>query len=1172
MSSLSLYSFLDLQVADRDLTFQGLPVSLHTISIFLVLHYPYQLSHPPSHKPYLYSTKEQPSSLAYPASISAYPLVPSSASNATYHHTCQLHPSKMSSSPPSILTHSQPPMSSSPGRPSSNTTHCWLTRKERNKLAHTTNGNRPGKVTVATGYWNCGKGLLDSNNFSTAKLAEIEHFISDNNLDILIVAEAGLHGRKSRIIRSYPVTSTIIRTALRIPGFQILLPESWELHETARLIMYVSDNIQVKQVSTPVLVSDLPIINIEVKKGKAAPTLVSGYYREFTGGISGIKTPEAQLERLVRLTEVWKYLDTLGKDTIIMGDTNLCYRNWSVPGAPQQPLINRVKEVQAAAALHQMVDTDTRMQVVDGVLERSIIDHVFTNCSSRIMPVEVIAVGSSDHLGLVARKLTRVQHIHPRTFRVRDHKGMNDLISSLVANNVNNLVTTCNSLEDASTTFTRELRYYSDIHIPIKTIAVKGQAKPFVSMPTKDLIRAKSDALSNAKATNQPQDFVEYKSLAKLVKQAVKEDRDKWIEEDLGKRASPKIAWSRARSLLGQSSASCPTNINHNGNIVTNPTKIANAFAHLHKDKVKELRNQANKTPSQPPANRVRKLLARRKQPPPTFSLKPINHLKLAELLRRLKPGKGLPSDLIDGATIKHTATVLKDALLHLVNLSITSGSFASNWKSQTMSPRHKKGDKADLGNYRPVSTLVEVAKLTEMAVHDQVRDHFVLNNLLHPAHHGSVPGLDTTTALLAVQKFALDAAESRMMTGTVMLDQSSAFDIMDHEIFLEKLEAYKFDQNAVNWFASYLANRSFLVQIESKRSCELSTGPYGVPQGSILGSLLFVISQNDLPDASTDLEDDDGQTVCFVDDETEQVSHSNPVQLQAMLQRRVDNATTWLSDNKMVISPSKTKLMVSMTKELRATRHYNLSINIKVNNLIISPTPSEKLLGVTLNQDMTWATYLWGETWRQTNNQQGLVPILLQRLALLKHLSRLSSKSKMLSFIPALFTSKIRYALPLIGSMWGLGGYTTQEPQKVAFTKNDITRLQSLQRSAATLALPHDPDRYKQSTATLLSEVSWPSIHQMIASTTLQLLIRIRRTRKPEDLYLLLTDPPTGRTRSRQIQPPRAKLNLTLEAFTNQAIRLLNLLPDDFLSNQSKSSLKVSIIRWVKDNIKVKV
>ena len=113
---------------------------------------------------------------------------------------------------------------------------------------HSMNGNKKGKIAITAGYWNCGRGLIDSNNNASPKLSEAEAFINENNLDVLAVAEAGLHGPRSRIIRTNPLTTACIEHELRITGFSILLPESWYRHDTARIFMYIKEDINYKQI------------------------------------------------------------------------------------------------------------------------------------------------------------------------------------------------------------------------------------------------------------------------------------------------------------------------------------------------------------------------------------------------------------------------------------------------------------------------------------------------------------------------------------------------------------------------------------------------------------------------------------------------------------------------------------------------------------------------------------------------------------------------------------------------------------------------------------------------------------------------------------------------------------------------------------------------------------
>ena len=203
--------------------------------------------------------------------------------------------------------------------------------------------------------------------------------------------------------------------------------------------------------------------------------------------------------------------------------------------------------------------------------------------------------------------------------------------------------------------------------------------------------------------------MIHYKSMTKLVQKAVYSDKKAWLEAELSPEASSKSAWGRVRTMLGQSVTCSPSAVSINGQVTTNPTKIATEYARLHQAKIRDLRAQVPQHPSCPPADRVRSWLRKRSTPPPSFSFKPINSHKLDQLLRRIKPGKGLPSDQLDGKTLRAIAPVLTDALLHIINLSLISGRFSSLWKEQMMAPRFKKGDKCNLSNYRPVSTIVEI-------------------------------------------------------------------------------------------------------------------------------------------------------------------------------------------------------------------------------------------------------------------------------------------------------------------------------------------------------------------------------------------------------------------------------------------------------------------------------
>ena len=124
------------------------------------------------------------------------------------------------------------------------------------------------------------------------------------------------------------------------------------------------------------------------------------------------------------------------------------------------------------------------------------------------------------------------------------------------------------------------------------------------------------------------------------------------------------------------------------------------------------------------------------------------------------------------------------------------------------MLPLYKKNDRLDGSNYRPVSHIIELGKIVEYAVHEQVYEHFTSNLLFHGNHHGFLGNRNTATALIQIHDILLNAAEDKKFSAALLLDLSAAFDIVDHKILFEKLRVYNFSEETVQWFASYLENR----------------------------------------------------------------------------------------------------------------------------------------------------------------------------------------------------------------------------------------------------------------------------------------------------------------------------------------------------------------------------
>ena len=227
-----------------------------------------------------------------------------------------------------------------------------------------------------------------------------------------------------------------------------------------------------------------------------------------------------------------------------------------------------------------------------------------------------------------------------------------------------------------------------------------------------------------------------------------------------------------------------------------------------------------------------------------------------------------------------------------------------------------------------------------------------------HPNHHGFKANHSTATAISQIYDFWIRSAENIELTAALFLDLSAAFDVVDHKILLDKLELYKFSPRALSWFRSYLTDRKQVVGVESKLSDPKEVGEQGVPQGSLLGPILFIIFYNDFPDVR-----EEGSSIIYADDDTDNVSDNDPYTLQQKIQREADLSTSWVSDNKLVCSGSKTKLLIVGTKELRRSKLTNrdFSIQINVDGHLVEESESERLLGVIVNNVMTWEHHLYG-------------------------------------------------------------------------------------------------------------------------------------------------------------------------------------------------------------------
>ena len=284
--------------------------------------------------------------------------------------------------------------------------------------------------------------------------------------------------------------------------------------------------------------------------------------------------------------------------------------------------------------------------------------------------------------------------------------------------------------------------------------------------------------------------------------------------------------------------------------------------------------------------------------------------------------------------------------IVHICNISLFTGVFPSSFKLAKVIPIHKKDDTTIVSNYRPISILPSFSKVLERIVYNRLYEFLDSHKSLNPEQYGFRRSHSTDLALLKFYDHVSSALAAGEHVIGVFMDLSKAFDTLDHSILLSKLEYYGVRGVALKWFTSYLAMRKQFTYCNSFKSDILSL-KCGVPQGSILGPLLFLIYINDICDVSTVF-----KYTLFADDTSVFLSHRDINSLERTINLELPKLTLWFRSNILSLNVQKTNFIHFRGKK---KSNDNLSIVISVNGTQIERKTCTKFLGVYINEKLNW-------------------------------------------------------------------------------------------------------------------------------------------------------------------------------------------------------------------------
>ena len=397
-----------------------------------------------------------------------------------------------------------------------------------------------------------------------------------------------------------------------------------------------------------------------------------------------------------------------------------------------------------------------------------------------------------------------------------------------------------------------------------------------------------------------------------------------------------KKVWTGIKSLINikNKNNNIPSSILEDGEIITDQKKIANSFAKTYSSVADKILNQRNYNGD---GNFKKYLPASTSN---SMRVDPVDAKEVCLTIASFNPNKACGPSSVPSYILYYMQNELANPLAKIVNISLSTGIHPDKLKIAKITPIYKKGSKLSTSNYRPISLLSNINKLIERLVYNRVFDFANKQNLFYKLQFGFRPKHSTAHALTNITEEIRNSLDRGKFSCAVFVDFQKAFDTVNHSVLLAKLEHYGIRGTINKWFESYLSNRKHSVTINGFDS-DLHDANHGVPQGSVLGPLLFLIYINDLYRSIKF-----SKTYHFADDTNLLITDKKIKSIQAKLNKDLKGLYKWLLANKISLNAAKTELVIFRKPS------WSLPITkIKIAGVRISPSHSTKYLGVYLDE-----------------------------------------------------------------------------------------------------------------------------------------------------------------------------------------------------------------------------
>ena len=424
-----------------------------------------------------------------------------------------------------------------------------------------------------------------------------------------------------------------------------------------------------------------------------------------------------------------------------------------------------------------------------------------------------------------------------------------------------------------------------------------------------------------------------------------------------------------------------------------------------------------------------------------SFEFLTVNQNDFLQELLHLSNKTSLDIIEMDNKLLRLASPLIAPVLAHIFNLSLAEGHIPKDWKLARVTPVFKNcGSQEDPSNFRPISVVPTVTKIFEKCIKSQFLAYLTDNNLLCPQQFAYLKHHSTATALHSLADKWLDNINNKQVNGICQLDLSKGFDTVNIDILLHKLVKYGVSAHSITWFESYFTQRSQIVTCNGLLS-KPNILNMGIPQGTVLGPIFFLIYVNDFPSYIKS-----GTAHMYADDSTLSAEGNNVAQMECNLQASLNEAAAWFSANRLVVNGTKSSAMLISTPHV--LKHNKNLIQVKVDDVVLPYNTSSKILGVVVDSNLKWDQHI-NHICKKVNPKIGLIHRLRQMLPL--------------QCLNMIYISLIQPHFDYCITIWG------------SCAKKHISILQKLQNRAAR-AMTGIFD-YNQSVSEIIRSLNWVKV-----------------------------------------------------------------------------------------------